>query len=272
MRTGSKQVTALDHSSEKRHASPPKLAGSLHDRILSEVKAKIMSGEWAPGHRLPFETELSASYGCSRMTVNKVLTQLAAAGLIERRRKAGSFVTRPSSQSAVLKIQDIEAEVTALGVPYSFKMIFKKTRAMSQTDQDKIDLPVGTPILELICYHFAGVLPFCLEQRIINLRAVPEVARESFSLLPPGTWLRQRVPWITAEHQIRATGADAAATAAFQIAKGAPCLVVERRTWGVDQPVTFVTLTYPANAHRLVARFTPSAAGNGASALASRET
>jgi GntR family histidine utilization transcriptional repressor len=41
------------------------------------------------------------------MTVNKALSQLAKAGLIERRRRSGSFVRRPRSQAAVLEIHDI---------------------------------------------------------------------------------------------------------------------------------------------------------------------
>lgn len=52
------------------------------------------------------------------MTVNKVLTQLARAGLVERRRKAGTFVMRQQSRSAVLEIHDIRMEVAALGQPY----------------------------------------------------------------------------------------------------------------------------------------------------------
>jgi GntR family histidine utilization transcriptional repressor len=45
---------------------------------------------------------------------------------------------------------------------------------------------------------------------------------------------------------------------------GAPVLVVERRTWSAERPVTFVGLSYPAGAHALVARFAP--AGNAQSA------
>ena len=67
---------------------------SLHERILGEIEERILSGEWAPGVRIPFEHELAAHYHCSRMTVNKALSELAKAGLIERRRKAGSFVMR----------------------------------------------------------------------------------------------------------------------------------------------------------------------------------
>ena len=107
---------------------PPRPANSisLHQQILADIESRILSGEWPPGHRIPFEHELTARYKCSRMTVSKALTQLAGAGLIERRRKAGSFVTRPHSQSAVLEIQDVRAEIAALGLPYRYE-IFRAT-------------------------------------------------------------------------------------------------------------------------------------------------
>jgi DNA-binding transcriptional MocR family regulator len=43
---------------------------------------------------MPSESELAARYGVSRMTAGKVLGQLAAEGLIRRRRGAGSVVAR----------------------------------------------------------------------------------------------------------------------------------------------------------------------------------
>ncbi len=85
---------------------------SLHQRILSDIREKILSGAWAPGHRIPFEHELTAEYKCSRMTVNKALSQLAKAGLIERRRRSGSFVRQPQSQAAVLE-RNVSPEVAA---------------------------------------------------------------------------------------------------------------------------------------------------------------
>ncbi|WP_207543673.1 GntR family transcriptional regulator [Salipiger marinus] len=51
-------------------AASPRL--SLHDRILSDLESRILSGAWPPGHRIPTEQELRQTYGCSRMTVNKV--------------------------------------------------------------------------------------------------------------------------------------------------------------------------------------------------------
>lgn len=234
-----------------------KSAGSLHRRIWSEVRDKILSGEWMPGHRIPSEHELMARYGCSRMTVNKALVQLARAGLIERRRKAGSFVARPRSQAAVLRIHDIADEVSALGLPYRFELTARRVRPWSRRDAAGLDLAKRSPILELACRHFAGRHAFCLERRLINLDAVPEAEAEDFSATAPGPWLVRQVPWTAAEHVIRATAADDATAAALGVPVASACLVVERRTWGADQPITFVILTYQ-DAHRLVARFEPS--------------
>ena len=88
---------------------------SLHETILTDLERNILSGDWAPGHRVPSELELAEQYGCSRMTVNKVMTQLAAAGLILRRRKVGSVVLPQKSQNAVLEIHDVKEEVLARG-------------------------------------------------------------------------------------------------------------------------------------------------------------
>ena len=70
-------------------------------------------------------------------------------------------------------------------------------------------------------------------------------------------WLLGRVPWSAAEHTIRATAAGPETAAALAVPVGSPCLVVERRTWSADQPVTHVRLIYAGDSHALVARFTP---------------
>ena len=238
-----------------------KSAVSLHQQIMSEIEERILSGDWRPGHRIPFEHELTVRFNCSRMTVSKALTQLANAGLIERRRKAGSFVALPHSRSAVLEIQNIEAEVLALALPYRFEIIACRARKTTRAENAMAELAPGAKILDLTCLHLAGLRPFCLEQRLINLEAVPDASQEAFADIAPGTWLVQRVPWSAAEHRIKAVAADAAQTRLLKISGGAACLVIERRTWSADKPITFVRLTYPGDAHDLVARFAPTQGG-----------
>lgn len=231
---------------------------SLHERILRDIEGKIVSGEWPVGHRIPFEVDMAKQYDCSRMTVNKVMTQLARAGLIDRVKRSGSFVSQPLAQSAILEINDIRKEVESLRLPYAFAVTQKFQRKATQADLVLMDVAAGAAILDLLCVHHAGNRPFCVEERLINLDAVPDAADVDFSAITPGQWLVSQVPWNTAEHQIRAMSASSAIAAALGLAVGTSVLVVERRTWGALGAVTHVRFTYPGDRHSLVARFSPN--------------
>lgn len=231
-------------------------ATSLHQRILGDIQSHILSGKWEPGRRIPVEHELMEQYSCSRMTVNKALTQLARAGIIVRKRKVGSFVGKPHSQSAVLSIPDIKTEVDALGMPYRFEVMERRRRRATRDDRAVLGADEAVPVLELVCRHFAKDQPFCLEYRLINLQAVAGAALETFAEISPGAWLLRQVPWNMAEHRIRAAGAESDVAARLKVKSGSPCLIVERTTRNKTIPITFVRLTYPGNLHELVATFT----------------
>jgi GntR family histidine utilization transcriptional repressor len=231
---------------------------TLHQKILSDIRQRIVSGEWQPGYRLPFEVDLAATYGCSRMTVNKVMTQLVNAGLIVRQRKAGSFVARPRVESAVLQISDIESEVTSSGSAYAYSVTSQATRQASAEDRRVMNVDAGTPIIEVLATHMADGHPFCLEERLINADTVPAARSAAFSTMPPGKWLVRNMPWTSAEHRVYAREASPELARQLQIGKGGACLVIERRTWSESGPVTWVRFTYPAESHSVVAHFTPA--------------
>lgn len=255
--------TRMDDSAQKlknRHdvANADGRETTLHQKILGDIEGRIVSGEWQPGFRLPFELDLATQYGCSRMTVNKVMTQLAKAGLIQRRKKSGSFVTQPRAQSAVLEIHDIESEVRSLNLPYRYELVSRRDRLANADDKQSMDVGEDVRIVELSGVHYAGRKPFCVEERRINATAVPEAIDADFSAFPAGQWLVQQVPWSTAEHRIQAVAASNDMARRLDIAKGTACLVIERRTWSGLGPITLVRLTYPGDSHTLVARFTPA--------------
>ena len=231
---------------------------ALYRRIRSDIEGRIMSGEWPPGHRLPFEHELMDTYACARMTVNKVLSGLAAAGLVERRRRAGSFVSRPKVHSAVLQIPDLKAEVESRGEQYAYRLLERQKRGATRQDKARLDVDLRAPVLALRCRHDAAKQPFALEDRLMNLKAVPEAAQQDFTIVPPSTWLVDHVPWTEAEHRISACNADKSLAGDLNIDEGAACLVIERRTWRNGDPITAVRLVHPGPLYDLTARFTPS--------------
>jgi len=243
---GSIQRVTVDH--------PEK---SMIRRIRSEISERILSGAWPPGHRIPFEHELTAQYGCSRMTVNRALGPLAESGLIERRRKVGTFVARPKTHSLVLDVPDIAAEVIARGETYAYELLSRTIRAASRAELGLLDLGRSVDVLVLRCLHRAGGRAYGFEERVINLEAVPEAELVNFALKPPNSWLLAHVPWTEAEHRISAVNASRATATILGVDTHTACLVVERRTWRGPDKITHVRLTYPGDAYDLVARFAP---------------
>ena len=65
----------------------------LYIDLADSIRARIASGEYAPGTRIPTEVELEKLYGVSRITVRKAMELLVNDGAVVRRRKVGSFVS-----------------------------------------------------------------------------------------------------------------------------------------------------------------------------------
>jgi GntR family histidine utilization transcriptional repressor len=226
---------------------------TIEARIRADLEHRIRSGELRPGARIPFEHELVAHYGCARATVGKALASLARAGLIERRRKAGSFVAHPHSEAAVLDIPDIGAAVAARGGGYRFELVART--------EEKAEAGVfrpGTGLLRVEGVHHAIDGPFAHELRWISFTVVPDARAESFDTVAPGDWLLDHVPWSEAEHRISAIGATGDVAARLELPRGTPCLRLARTTWRNGEPVTHVRQTFPGDRYDLVARFTPA--------------
>jgi GntR family histidine utilization transcriptional repressor len=235
----------------------------LHQKIRNDIEGRIMSGEWPPGHRLPYEHEMMAEYGCSRMTVNKVLSALAAQGLITRRRRAGSVVAAPRADQAVLEIQDFALDAKLSNKTYRHETLHRAIEPVDKATAARTGLRPGAKVLCIDTLHLLDGRPEAYEERIISLASVPDVRTETFEDVPPGTWLLNRVPWTDAEHVIGAVNADTKLHKRLQVETGAACLVLERRTWQAGAFITEARIAYPGDRHRLVGRFSPTGNGQG---------
>ncbi|NLO34966.1 MAG: FadR family transcriptional regulator [Clostridiaceae bacterium] len=70
------------------------------DAVFVQLKNLILSGEWAPGSRLPAELALKEQFGVSRMSIRSALERLKSLGLIEARQGSGTYV-REENQAAL---------------------------------------------------------------------------------------------------------------------------------------------------------------------------
>lgn len=73
----------------------------VYKQIADELRARIRSGEYAPGMRIPSEAQLVSDFGVARMTVRQGLAVLQQEGLVEVVRGKGMFVPQPPPVLAV---------------------------------------------------------------------------------------------------------------------------------------------------------------------------
>ncbi len=70
---------------------------SMHGRIVRELGLRVLSGDLAPGDRLPAENELIEKYEVSRPVLREAVRVLVAKGLVLSRQRAGASV-RPRNE------------------------------------------------------------------------------------------------------------------------------------------------------------------------------
>jgi GntR family transcriptional regulator len=68
---------------------------ALHRRIAADVRRRIASGEWPPGHQIPSRTSLAAEYGVHEQTVRLAVRLLRAEGAVEGEPRRRLFVAHP---------------------------------------------------------------------------------------------------------------------------------------------------------------------------------
>ncbi|HZZ45067.1 MAG TPA: GntR family transcriptional regulator [Tepidisphaeraceae bacterium] len=71
--------------------------------VYGVLREQIVGGALQPGERLPTEQLLSEQMGYSRATVATAIRRLVDEGLVERRKRAGSFVRRKQEAGAAVK-------------------------------------------------------------------------------------------------------------------------------------------------------------------------
>ena len=70
----------------------------VQDIVLSRIKSR----QWAAGMLIPCEEQLALELGVSRTTVNRALRAVAEAGFLDRKRRAGTKVTKNPTRKATI--------------------------------------------------------------------------------------------------------------------------------------------------------------------------
>jgi GntR family transcriptional repressor for pyruvate dehydrogenase complex len=81
--------------------------GNASERLLEDLRERILGGEIERGARLPTEKELAEAYGVGGATVREAVRGLATARLVEVRHGSGAYVTAHVDQLMATSLRSI---------------------------------------------------------------------------------------------------------------------------------------------------------------------
>jgi GntR family histidine utilization transcriptional repressor len=211
---------------ESADRSPPRYAA-----IKQSICDAVRDGLLKPGDRVPSEAEIVQQFDVSRMTANRALRELQAAGVLVRRAGSGSFIAEPKPIGQMIEIRNIAEEIRARGHVYRARVVENEEIRASAETAALLEVPVGTKLFHSIIVHHEAEFPIQLEERYVLASAAPDYGKMDFTRMTPNEYLTRTAPLERVEHRVRAEMADAQTHSMLGLSDGEPVLRMTRRTW-----------------------------------------
>jgi GntR family transcriptional regulator, histidine utilization repressor len=223
------------------------------DAIRAEVLRRIRARDWPPGALIPGEEALAEEFGVARATVSRALRDLAEAGVLERKKRAGTRVAELPVRKARLDISVIRLDVLSRGQAYGFELLTDQEVSPPVPVAARLGLPAATPLRYLETLHLADGRPYIFETRWLNPAVLPSLAPD-FGWVSVNEWLVTHVSLVSGEITFTAEAAGHREAEVLGLSAGTALLVAERTTQGIQGPVTLARLSH-APGHRVQMTF-----------------
>lgn len=86
-----------------------------YHQIADELRGRILSGAYAAGRLMPSESDLSAEFAVSRVTIRKALEVVREEGLVDSRQGFGWFVSGETVRQPLARLATIEDQMRDSG-------------------------------------------------------------------------------------------------------------------------------------------------------------
>jgi DNA-binding GntR family transcriptional regulator len=168
----------------------PPVTVPLYVRIRRGIEARIRSGELLPGARLPTEKDLAAEHGVSRATAQRVLNELAEAGLAIRRRRHGTFVADVTRQINLLNF--VTPAAAAKGVPGRHDVVSARIVRAADAVLPLPGAAADTAVVELVRRKLdVREEPQSVERHVVLFAVAPDLLNENLEDLVTLPYLRR---------------------------------------------------------------------------------
>jgi GntR family histidine utilization transcriptional repressor len=207
-----------------------------YQKIRLELMKRINSQTWPVGAPIPQEDVLADEFGVARGTIRQALSSLVEAGFLDKKRRSGTRVAYPRTDTSTFRIGLVRDEIEATGGVYDYQLL-----------EDHLNGDTR----QLVCLHLKDQRSFQLEQRAINMASIPDAREQRFDATSPGEWLLATYPYTRLDTQICAATPQPTECEPLQLAQNEPIFVIERQTYLDGDWLTRVRLIHPASTYSI---------------------
>jgi DNA-binding GntR family transcriptional regulator len=140
------------------------MAAPRYRQLAETLRAAIARGDYAVGSQLPPELELAQTHGVSRHTARDAIRLLTEAGLIARRRGAGTTVIAAASPSAYVQPLGGVEDLMQYAQTARLKVLAQKERRLGPDEGARIGGDVEQVWLVIDGLRIAEALPLALSR------------------------------------------------------------------------------------------------------------
>lgn len=146
--------------------------------IYSEMKTRILSGEYSLEEKLPDGRSLAAEFECSEITIKKAMDFLVKEGLVVRKRGAGSFVKQKPDAVSDSHLLGTKKRAQDKGKTVHTRVVKFSSVPANALIAEKLKCNVGDPVYDITRIRVLDGVPSIVEYIYLSAKIVPSLAIE----------------------------------------------------------------------------------------------
>jgi DNA-binding GntR family transcriptional regulator len=197
---------------------------------IRELLMRRLARDLLPGDRLPTENALSSEFGVARETVREALRGLEQDGLIVRRRRNGTFVTKRPAPGRERRLTGLSEDFSELKFDTSATVLGAKPTSPPASVMAMMGLASNAEAFHIGRLRYFEKEPLSYEEAFLPLDIGRRVAKLDLRNTAIVHELRDRLRlkiW-EEQQQIEAVAADPYVAGLLAVAVGAPLLFMVR--------------------------------------------
>lgn len=220
-------------------------------QIKLSILEKIELKEIQVGDKVQSENQLAESFGVSRMTARRALSELVTEGVLVRSQGIGTFVADSSSINAVIELPNIDEQINQRQGIYTTVILGNTSIRANSQQSIWMGVAENAQLFSLKVVHKENDAALQLEDLLVNPALVPEFNEQNFDDKNSIHYLDKIAKFSNIQHSIEAILPTTKLASVLEIPENQACIKISRKICSKQGVVSYARLYHAGNRFRI---------------------